>query len=307
MKKYIVYDVGGSSIKFALMDQETIHIKGKVKTPHDSFESFLNVLEQVYQPFSESVDGAAVSLPGLVDSDTGYAVHGGSLNYIRNMNVGEAIQERLQIAVRIENDGKSAALGELWKGGLRNVENGVTFVLGTGIGGGIVLNGQLVKGAHLGAGEFSFIRTDGDNLLDSEEILGSKGSTVNLVGKVATLLGENPEEFSGEDMFRNIREGNIKVKGILQDYCRYIAGQLMNLQSILDPEVFVIGGGMSAEPMLTEELQKALDKLHDDYLYKLNGYRAEIVRSELGNDANLYGALYQYLQTEPEESIFLQS
>jgi predicted NBD/HSP70 family sugar kinase len=304
MKKYIVYDVGGSFIKFALMDQEEIHMKGKVKTPHDSFESFLDTLEHAYQPFIGSVDGVAISMPGLVNSDSGYAVHGGSLKYIREMNVGEAIQNRLKLPVRIENDGKSAALGEVWKGGLREVQNGVAFVLGTGIGGGIVLNGELVKGAHLGAGEFSFIRMNGQAPIHSDNFLGHCGSTVNLVRSVAIALGKDPKEFSGEEMFRCIREGSEEAKEILQKYCELIATQLMNLQTILDPEVFVIGGGMSADPMLTEGLQNALDALQEkDFVSKVNGYQVKIVRSLLGNDANLYGALYQYLQSEGQGNI----
>lgn len=82
-------------------------------------------------------------------------------------------------------------------------------------------------------------------------------------------------------------------------YCTSIAGQIMNLQRILDPEVFVIGGGMSAEPMLTESIEKALDHCYEhDPIYAATGVRVAVKRSELGKDANLYGALYHFLDME---------
>ncbi|PRY75090.1 ROK family protein [Alkalibacterium olivapovliticus] len=299
MKKYLVFDVGGSFIKFALMDSSSIYKKGKVKTPADSLGSFLDAIEQVCRTFEGKIEGVAMSMPGLIDSSTGYAVHGGSLEYVRKLNMADKIQERLQLPVWIENDGKCAALGEVWKGQLKDVQNGIAFVLGTGIGGGIVLNGQLVKGHHFGAGEFSFIRTEGSDPLSIDDFLGHVGSTTRLVRSAALRIGKDPASFSGEDMFREIRRGNKVVKNIFQKYCTIVAGQLMSLQAILDPEVIIIGGGMSAEPMLIEELQRSLyDLQENDFFTKVNGYRTEIKGSELGNDANLYGALYQYLNSD---------
>ncbi|GEN51697.1 ROK family protein [Alkalibacterium pelagium] len=299
MDKFIVYDIGGSFIKFALMDEESIHVKGKVKTPKTSFDELLHTLEHVYQPFAGTAKAAAISMPGLIDSKSGYAIHGGSLSYIRKMNVADMIKERLKIPVVIENDGKSAALGEAWKGGLKGVENGVSVVLGTGIGGGIVLNGELVRGEHLGAGEFSFIRLNKEQPTNPEYILGNKGSIVNLIRQVAIELEKDPKEYTGEDMFEAIRQGNNRAKELLKSFCKDLSVQLLNLQAILDPEVFVIGGGISAEPMLIEIFEEVLDEIYsEDFFYKVNGYKVELRKSPLGNDANLFGVLHQYLTSE---------
>lgn len=296
MKKYIVYDIGGSFIKFALMSEETIFKSGKIKTPTESLDKFLEILELIFQSFDEEIEGIAISMPGLIDSKKGYAVHGGSLKYIHDLNIAEKIEKRLHATVRIENDGKSAALGELWKGKLQGIENGVVFVFGTGIGGGIVVNGQLVKGHHLGAGEFSFVRTNGNELLNNDSLLGRKGSVVRLVRTMAKALGENVEEFSGEDMFTSISDGNKKAILLFEEYCQFVAGQFMNLQAILDPEIFVIGGGISMNPVTIVGLNKAIDDLYmRNGITQINGYKPKIVQSELGNDANLYGALYSYL------------
>ncbi|GAB2319767.1 hypothetical protein IRB23SM22_20280 [Alkalibacterium sp. s-m-22] len=178
------------------------------------------------------------------------------------------------------------------------MQNGVAFVLGTGVGGGIISNGQLVKGHHFSAGEFSFIRTDGKNPLNPESFFGRSGSTTDLVRRVAQMTGEDPEDFEGQDMFRLIRAGHQEVEREFRAYCKGVAGQIINLQGVLDPELFVIGGGMSAEPMLVEEIKRALDDFYErDLVYSVTGVRASIKRSDLGNDANLYGALYQLMNT----------
>lgn len=91
MKQYLVLDIGGSAIKFALMDKATIHIKGKRKTPRDSLESLLFVIEQIVQPYAKSVAGVAISMPGRIDSDTGFVIHGGSLAYARNIHLADII------------------------------------------------------------------------------------------------------------------------------------------------------------------------------------------------------------------------
>lgn len=299
MKQYLAFDIGGSAIKFALMDKESIHIKGKRKTPRDSLESLLFVIEKIVQPYANSVAGVAISMPGRIDSDAGFVVHGGSLEYARNVHLAAIIQERLNLPVKIENDGKSAALGEFWKGGLNGVEHGVAFVLGTGVGGGIISNGQLVKGHHFSAGEFSFMRTEGKEPLNPAGFFGRSGSTTDLVRRVALMRGADPEEFEGQDMFKLIRGGDKEVEDEFKAYCQGIAGQIMNLQGVLDPEVFVIGGGMSAEPMLVEEIENALDDYYEqDLIYTVTGVRASVKRSDLGNDANLYGALYQLLNSK---------
>lgn len=297
MRKYLVLDIGGSAIKFALMDKESIHVKGKRKTPTDSLESLLFVIEKIAQPYVRSISGIAISMPGRIDSAAGRVIHGGSLKYIRDIHLADIIQKRLNIPVKIENDGKSAALGEFWKGGLKGVQNGVAFVLGTGVGGGIIANGQLIKGHHFSAGEFSFMRTEGKDPLNPDGFFGRRGSTTDLVCRVAQITGNDPNNFEGQDMFRLIRMGQEDVLSEFRDYCRGVAGQIMNLQGVLDPEVFVIGGGMSADPMLVEEIGKVLDGFYkEDLIYSATGVRATIKRSELGNDANLYGTLRQLLK-----------
>ncbi|WP_208559237.1 ROK family protein [Marinilactibacillus kalidii] len=304
MNKYLVYDVGGSAIKYAIMSEEKIFSKGKVATPKEDLTTFINKMEEIYLKYEQAISGIAISMPGVINAETGYAVHGGSLEFIRQMNLRDKLAKKLKHPIVIENDGKSAALGEVWKGNLQGIENGIALILGTGIGGGIIANGQLLKGHHFAAGEFSTIRTDGQKPLAYETMLANTGSSVKLVERTATLLGKEAEHFTGVDLFKEIKSGNQEVEKLFFEYCDTIAAQIMNLQTILDPEMIVIGGGMSEEPLFVEGIQKAVNDLFsEDVMTEINGFKAEITPSTLGNEANLYGALYQYLLITKENPI----
>ncbi len=118
----LVIDVGGTFIKYAIMDMEAnILSKGSVPTPLDSRDHFLNVLANLFEEASDQVDGIAISLPGNIDSSIGYVYTPGALWYNANTNVAQDLRALIfdrtgkDVPVAIENDGKSAALAELWK------------------------------------------------------------------------------------------------------------------------------------------------------------------------------------------------
>lgn len=299
MKNYLVIDVGGTFTKFAIMNKEIIVKKGKVKTPKKTLEEFIKQLKHLHDVYGKGINGIAISFPGVIDSDKGFAYHGGALPYIKDIHIVDILQRHLKVTITVENDGKCAALGEVWKGKLKGVYNGVSIVFGTGIGGGIIVNGQLVKGEHFGAGEFSPIRTDGNQLSDYRNTLGVKGGINNLLKKAALLVDENLENFDGQKLLTAIRTGNTEVERLFFEYCSFIIGQINNLQMILDPECFVIGGGISEDPLLISTLEKALSLFYsNDPLSEITGQHINLLRSDLGNDANLWGALYHYLKKE---------
>ncbi|WP_068504546.1 ROK family protein [Paenibacillus kribbensis] len=293
--KILVFDIGGSFIKFSLFFQGEFISKGKVATPLDSLESLLAALKQIHNEFMDECEGIAVSMPGIVNSISGHMVHGGSLRYINDINMIEVFEKAFHLPVAIENDGKCAALGEAWRGSLQGITDGVVLVVGTGMGGGIISQGKLLKGHHLSAGEFSFIRTNNEHADKDEYLLGMQGSSFVLTKTVAKAKGLPAESMTGEKVFKLIEEGDHTVQKIFQEYCRNIATQIINLQTILDPEKFVIGGGISANPLLVSTIREELEKL---YMHStLNFVRADIEQSKLGNEANLLGAIYNYKQS----------
>ena len=161
--KVMVFDVGGTEIKYSVMDEQMNRFDaGSVPTPQDTQEHFLDTIYALYAPHKDEVDGIAMALPGFVDANTGYVSNGGALLYNTGTQVGQLVRERCGCRVTLENDGKAAAIAELRAGALQGCCNAAVFIIGTGVGGGIIANGQLVRGVHFTAGEYSFVNTNAE-------------------------------------------------------------------------------------------------------------------------------------------------
>lgn len=290
MKK-LVFDIGGSSIKYALMDDEaTLYERGKVPTPQDSLAHFIEVLKSIYDMYKEQIDGIALSIPGTVDSKTGQIYAPGALTYNANVNMAEQIHTFTDVPVVLENDGKSAALAEVWKGNLVGCESGIVLVLGTGIGGGIVKDGKVWRGSHLFAGEFSFILGTREGL----DILALKGSTTALIMGVASRKQVKPETIDGLQVFKMIEEGDVDAIASLDDVTMNLAREIFNLQCVIDPEKVLIGGGISQQPIVLEKIRSNVEKIYASLPFQVP--HVEIDTCAFYNDSNLIGALYNFFQ-----------
>lgn len=297
MKKYLALDIGGSAIKYAIVDEDIqLTCKGKEKTPMDTIENFVEVIGKIYDIFADRIEGIAISMPGVIDSKKGFAVHGGSLGYIRDCNIIEILGKRCPIKIHVENDGKCAALGEFWKGSLKGCNNGVVMVLGTGIGGGIISNGKLVKGSHFSAGEFSFIRTNSENTRGYHNFLGFQNGINSLISAVATKKNLQARELDGIKVFEMANKGDKDVLEVLDKYCEGIALQILNLQNILDPEKVAIGGGISEQPLLIKYIVDNVEKIYNSS--PINNTHPNVVLCDFNNDANIIGAIYNYRVNE---------
>lgn len=292
LTNYIGIDIGGTAVKYALLDEKgTITQDGKAASPKN-FEELFTCIKTIQSKFNTlPIAGIALSMPGLINSETGHAVHGGALTFIRDCNIRDLLTEACQTVVRVENDGKCAALGEHWQGRLMGHINGVALVLGTGIGGGIIVNNQLLKGAHLSAGEFSFIQTSKDfgNLHD---IFAYRNSVALLVKEYAKEKSIPLEEMDGKIFFNAVKDEEPLAVKFLDDYCQSLTQQILNLQTILDPEVITIGGGISKQVRLFELIEHNLDRYMETVPYPI--IRPTVCQSTLGNQANLLGALKNY-------------
>ena len=287
-KVCLCIDVGGSSIKYARIDSEkNMMDQGKIPTPYEGISAYLDCLEGIYRRFQGKVMGISLSVPGIIDSQKGVCITAGNLRFADGLGLVEELKGRCKVPVAIMNDAKCAALAESTYGALSDCRDGVVLVLGTGIGGALIKDGQVHMGHHFAAGEFSFITMADCVDLPATHWCGLNGMP-RLLEAAARLKGIPADQVSGEQVFAWIREGDRQVEQLLGEYTRSIARMIMNLQFIYDPQRFAIGGGISRQPLLVEQIRN-----HLDYLYALFPYqvpRAEVVACKYYNDANLLGA-----------------
>lgn len=298
MKK-LVFDVGASAIKYAVMDADAnIFDRGKEVTPQDHLEHFLDVLKQIYEKYQTEIDGIAFSIPGTIDSSKGQIYAPGGLAYNENVNLADKIHEFTDLPVALENDGKSAALAESWKGNLKDCHDGIVIVIGTGLGGGIIKEGKLLKGNHLFAGEFSYIfHGEGNSFM--ERSWAMKGSTTALIMEVASRKQMEFTQLNGLKIFEMIEQGDQDAIDALDLVAKNLAVGIYNLQCILDPEKVLIGGGISQQPILLEKIQAELDAIYNELPFEIP--RAQVDTCCYHNDSNLIGALYNFLMIHENE------
>lgn len=294
--KALTVDIGGTFIKYALMD-EKMHIfeRGKIETPQDSRESLIEAIGSIYDKLSYTgVDGIAISMPGILDSEAGYCFMGGALKYNDEFMLRDALHERCNTRIYMENDAKCAAMAEASVGALRDVQDGFVLIFGTMIGGGYVHNKKLVKGKHFSAGEVSYINTVRNGNPVEDNIWGNVCSTPGLCAMYAQKKGLDPAVVDGIMVFDAVNSGDKEAQMILREFTRMIAVQIFNIQTILDPGRFAIGGGISAQPVFIEYIKENLSEMYAACPYYVP--QAQVETCRFRNDANLVGALQCFLQ-----------
>lgn len=113
MKKYLCIDVGGGSIKYALLDETLkFYDRGEVKTPYEDTKKYIFVLEEIYKRYEDQAEGIALAVPGMIDSENGICISGGSLEYVENFAIVEELEKCCHVRVTVMNDAKAAALAE---------------------------------------------------------------------------------------------------------------------------------------------------------------------------------------------------
>lgn len=292
MKKYLVLDVGGSAIKYAIMDEEkNIYERGKEPTPLDCLDSFVEAIGSIYDRYSD-VSGIAMSMPGMINPEIGYCFTGGALEYNHDLNMADILTQRCGVKVTIGNDAKCAANAELGFGSLQDIQDGAVVILGTAIGGALIKDHKVLSGRRFGAGEFSNMITDYHNPYKGEASWYARNGINGLLARIQEALNTD-EKYTGEEIFEMANNGNEAVLKGLNQFCLEVAIQIYNVNQIFDCEKVAIGGGISAQPLLLELIKKNFEEVYNScYASTL---APEIVVCEYRNDANLIGALYQHL------------
>lgn len=308
MSKYVFgVDVGGTSVKMGLFDKEG-NILDKWEIPTRTEDGGKNILPDVAKSIQgkmkekgiekEEVIGAGLGAPGPIDAEG--TVYGAVNLGWETFSIRDTLAQLLDIHVKAGNDANVAALGEMWKGGGKGFKNLVAVTLGTGVGGGIIVNGEILTGASGAGGEIGHIHVqDGEtevcgcgNTGCLEEYASATG-VVRLARRALeassepSLLRKRPVELlSAKAVFDAVKEKDALAIQIAEQFGEYLGKGLGVIAGVVNPEIFVIGGGVSkAGDILFDFIKPYFDKT----VFK-GCKNVEFALATLGNDAGIYGA-----------------
>jgi len=310
MKYYVGIDLGGTNIVAGVVDEKyNIIAKASTKTncPRPEKEIADDMAKMALQAVKnanltiDDVEWIGIGTPGIANSSTGIIEYSNNLGF-KNTPMVKYIQESIDKPVFIENDANAAAYGEYVAGAAKGAKNAVCITLGTGVGGGIIIDGKIYSGSNFAGAEIghTVIEVDGPQCS-----CGRKGcfevfsSATGLIRMTKEAMAENPDSImnkmaeekgkvTARTSFDAMRTGDETAKAVVDKYIKYLAAGITNTINIFQPDVLCIGGGVCNEgdPLLLPV--KALVK---EEVYTRNSPKnTEIVIAKLGNDAGIYGA-----------------
>lgn len=290
MHHYFVVDLGGTNIKYGLANQAgTLLFTDKFPTP-TTLAAFLEILQSTYEKLKTHVPfaGIAISSPGAIDTHAG-VVHGTSaIPYIHEIPLVDMIAEKLDhLPISIENDANSAALGEFWRGEGQGYQNMASVVCGSGIGGGVIMDGTLWRGTHLLGGEFGYTP-----MLSRDGTLKtwSDFTIVNLAKRYQEQTGA---VINGYILAERSRAGEPLAVSLMEEFFLHTAMGIIMIQYAFDPEIIVFGGALSKDQWIMKNINHTILTISKGQDFDV--YHPVLKACKHGNDANLLGALYQFL------------
>lgn len=284
----LTIDIGGSSIKYAKFDDGELTEKSSFPTP-DNIEDFYTELKKVSDDFKSRFDitGAAISSPGAVNKKTGVIEGASALPYIHNFDIHTKFEKEIfGLPVSIENDANCAALAEIEFGAARGLSDVLFVVLGTGVGGAVVMDGKIHHGKHLFGGEFGFM------LMDDKNSFSDLGTTIRMAERYNKRIGK---ELDAIEIFELASQGDEIAQEEKEIFLFNVAKGIFNLTYSFDPECVVIGGGVSQADWLIPALQQQFDKILE--IVDVATFVPDVLTCEFKNDANLIGAAVDFRQT----------
>ena len=305
---YLGIDIGGTAVKFGLVNGEGVMVSevSEYSVKFDNYET--PIIETVVKSAKEfmsknnknffDINGIGVSATGGINSKLGIVE--GSAGHIKNWegtNIKKRLEAEFGMNTVVLNDANAAALGEMWKGAAKGRENVVVMTIGTGVGGGIIVDSKILLGSKGFAGEIGHIPVN----VDGEECscgntgcIEHYGSTSALVRNIKNavisgeIIGINEDEIDGRLIFKQVSVGNKVVIKYVDEWINYISDALVGLVHIFNPEMVILGGGVS------KQKEFFVDKVRDKVLHSVMDNFAQslsIEAAELGNNAGIIGAV----------------
>lgn len=292
MKKYLAFDVGGTAVKYAVVDEDgQIENRQKFAIP-ENIEGMYQEIVKVHEQ-NKDVEGIALSMPGAVDSDDGIIYGSSAIDYIHGPNIKKDLEKMTGKSVELENDANCAALAEVWKGAARNEQDCCFIVSGTGIGGAVIKDRHVHHGNALHGGEFGYMIMRYSPHEQKYYTWSDDGSTVAVTKRIAKELGVDYHTIDGKEVFDHADQNPVYQKYVDKFY-QTLAMGIYNLQYAYDPSMIIIGGAISARKELLDKVNEQLDAIFVQLTHAK--VRPNIKVCEFGNDANMIGAVYHFMQ-----------
>ncbi len=312
MKYYVGIDLGGTNIVAGVVD-ENYNIIAKASTKTNCPRPEKEIADDMAKMAIEAVKNAKLTMdqiewigvgtPGIANSETGIIEYSNNLGF-NNTPMVKYIQESIDKPVFIENDANAAAYGEFVAGAAKGAKNAVCITLGTGVGGGIIIDGKIYSGSNFAGAEIGHTVVEVDGAQCS---CGRKGcfeaysSATGLIRMTKEAISEHPDSImakSAEEKgkvtartsFDCMRAGDKYAKAVVDKYIKYLAAGITNTINIFQPDVLCIGGGVCNEG---DPLLLPMKELVAKEVYTRNSPKnTEIVIAKLGNDAGIIGAAF---------------
>lgn len=304
MERYCLgIDIGGTSVKFGLFDMNGILIE-KWSIPTDVEQNGKHILSDIADSVNgkvkereilpEQITGAGVGVPGQVTED-GVVLFAENLGW-KQVPITRELSRLTGLSIRAENDANLAALGEIWRGSAKNCHSMIFVTLGTGIGCGVVMKDKILSGANGAAGEIGHMHIE-DNMEEQcncgkygclEQLASATG--LRRLGKRELEASEEPSllrrsEVSAKTIFDAVKKKDALAIRVAEKFGQYLGKALANCTCILNPEMVVIGGGVSKAGAVVLEY---IGKYYRQYAYP-PCLDTEFRLAALGSDAGIYG------------------
>lgn len=288
----LAFDIGGSSVKYGVWSDMNLAQQQSFPLP-DNWNLMKAELKQVFDRINEEkqIEGVAISAPGIVDDQKGEIRGVSAVSYIHHFPIQKELTSLFNVPVSMENDANCAALAEVWLGAASDVEHSIFFVIGTGVGGAIVINRKIFKGRNLFGGEFGYMS------LNESASLSDLGSAVKYVQKYNRITGA---KIDGKKLFELVNSDDILATKLVTKFCESVARGIYNLFVCFDPGRIVLGGGVSGNQQLIPIIDQHLKQILLENAVTEMEY--ELVACKFGNDANLIGAVYHFMESQHQLS-----
>ena len=290
MSNYLGIDLGGTNIKFGVVSESEILIRGEIPTEKEKdVDLIIKKLEKIINDVKDkyNIHTVGIGVPGIVDKSQKIVINCTNL-FWRDLPLGSILEEKTGIMVFLANDANVATIAEYEFGNLKGVEDGILLTLGTGVGGGVIIDGNLYRGANGLGFEVGHMKIASEGYLcncgrrDCFEMYSSATAIIRYFNsKYNENIIEAKEVF---DLFKLEDKRGIET---IRWYIEHLADGIVNLINLFDPNVIVLAGGVSKSFNLIE---KPLNKAIKERLFTNQINVAKIMQSKLSNDSGILGS-----------------